>query len=52
MLMDRPVFRYSGLDFEAIYQAADGEHRVMVLLNMLSKQVKMTVSPTSIRNIS
>jgi transcriptional antiterminator RfaH len=34
---------------EAIYQMADGEGRVMVLLNILSKQVKMRVSPTSIR---
>jgi transcriptional antiterminator RfaH len=36
---------------EAIYQMADGEGRVMVLLNILSKQVKMTVSPASLRKI-
>lgn len=34
---------------EAIYQMTDGEGRVMVLLNILSKQVKMTVPPASIR---
>jgi transcriptional antiterminator RfaH len=36
---------------EAIYQMADGEGRVMLLLNILSKQVKMTVSPASVRKI-
>jgi transcriptional antiterminator RfaH len=36
---------------QAIYQIADGEGRVMLLLNILSKQVKMTVAPTSIRKI-
>ena len=36
---------------EAIYQAADGEGRVMVLLNILSKQVKMSVAPASIRKV-
>ena len=36
---------------EAIYQMADGEGRVMVLLNILSKQVKMSVSPASIRKL-
>lgn len=34
---------------EAIYQMADGEGRVMVMLNILSKQVKMAVPPSSIR---
>ena len=37
---------------EAIYQMADGESRVMVLLNIMSKQVKMTVSPASIRKVN
>ena len=37
---------------EAIYQMADAEGRVMVLLNILSKQVKMTVSPASVRKMS
>ena len=36
---------------EAIYQMADGEGRVMVLLNILSKDVKMAVAPTSIRKL-
>jgi transcriptional antiterminator RfaH len=36
---------------EAIYQLADGEGRVMLLLNILSKQVKMSVSPASIRKL-
>jgi transcriptional antiterminator RfaH len=33
---------------EAIYHMAQGEERVMVLLNILSKMVKMTVSPVHI----
>lgn len=37
---------------EAIYQMADAEGRVMVLLNILSKQVKLAVSPASIRKAS
>lgn len=37
---------------EAIYQMADGESRVMVLLNILSKQVKLAVPPTSIRKVN
>ena len=37
---------------EAIYQMADAEGRVMVLLNILSKQVKMSVPPTSIRKVN
>lgn len=36
---------------EAFYQMADGEGRVMVLLNILSKTVKMAVSPASIRKV-
>ena len=36
---------------QAIYQMADGEGRVMLLLNILSKQVKMTVSPSSVRKV-
>jgi len=38
---------FAGL--EAVYQMSDGESRVMVLLNMLSKNVKMSLAPTSIR---
>lgn len=37
---------------EAIYHMADGEGRVMVLLNILSKQVNLSVPPTSIRKIN
>jgi len=37
---------------EAIFQMADGESRVIVLLNILSKQVRMTVPPSSIRKIN
>jgi len=37
---------------EAIYQMADAEGRVMVLLNVLSKQVKMAVPPASIRKVN
>ena len=36
---------------EAIYQMADGEGRIMLLLNILSKQVKMTVSPASVSKV-
>lgn len=41
---------FAGL--EAVYHMADGEGRVMVLLNILSKDVKMTVSPANIRKVS
>ena len=37
---------------EAIYQMADAGGRVMVLLNILSKQVTMTVMPASIRKVN
>ena len=37
---------------EAFYQMADGEGRVMVLLNILSKTVKMTASAASIRKLN
>lgn len=37
---------------EAIYQMTDGESRVMVMLNILSKQVKMSVPPSSIRKFN
>jgi transcriptional antiterminator RfaH len=36
---------------EAIYQMADGDGRVVLLLNILSKQVKITVSPASVRKV-
>jgi transcriptional antiterminator RfaH len=37
---------------QAIFQMADGQERVMVLLNILSKQVKMAISPSSIRKFN
>lgn len=37
---------------EAIFQMADGDSRVVVLLNILSKQVRMTLPPASIRKIN
>ena len=37
---------------EAIYQMADADGRVMVLLNILSKQVRMSVPPVNIRKVN
>ncbi len=37
---------------QAIYHLADSESRVIVLLNILSKQVKMAVPPASIRKLN
>jgi transcriptional antiterminator RfaH len=34
---------------EAIYQMTDGEGRVMVLLNILSKPVQLAIEPNQIR---
>ncbi len=34
---------------EAVYEMSDGESRVMVLLNILSKNVKLALAPSSIR---
>lgn len=34
---------------EAIYQATDGEGRVMVLLELMSKPVRLTIEPTLVR---
>lgn len=41
---------FAGL--EAIYQMSDGEQRVMVLLNIMSKPVKLSLEPTDVRKIS
>lgn len=38
---------FAGL--EAVYQMSDGESRVMVLLNILSKNVNLALAPKSIR---
>jgi transcriptional antiterminator RfaH len=40
---------FAGL--EAVYQMDDGESRVMVLIELLSKPTKLTVSPASLRKI-
>jgi transcriptional antiterminator RfaH len=36
---------------EGIYQMADGESRVMVLIELLAKQVRVPVSPASLRKV-
>ena len=36
---------------EGIYQMADGERRVMVLIELLSKQVRVRVAPTHLRKV-
>jgi len=41
---------FTGL--EAIYQMNDGEQRVMVLLNIMSKLVKLSLEPTEVRKIN
>jgi transcriptional antiterminator RfaH len=41
---------FAGL--EAIYQMSDGERRVMVLLDIMSKPVKLSLEPTEVRKIS
>jgi transcriptional antiterminator RfaH len=37
---------------EAIYQMTDGEGRVMVLLNILSKPVQLSIEPSGIKKLS
>jgi transcriptional antiterminator RfaH len=37
---------------EGIYQEADGERRIMVLIEILSKQVAVPVMPTGLRKVS
>lgn len=37
---------------DAIFQTIDGEGRVMVLLNLLSKPVSLVIEPTAVRKIS
>ena len=41
---------FAGL--EAVYQMSDGESRVMVLLSILSKNVKLALAPGSIRRVN
>lgn len=38
-------------DIEGIYQIADGDRRVMVLIELLSKQVPVRVAPVSLRKV-
>lgn len=38
-------------DVEGIYQMADGERRAMVLIELLSKQVRVQVVPASLRKV-
>jgi transcriptional antiterminator RfaH len=38
-------------DIEGIYQMADGERRVMVLIELLSKQVQVRVAPANLRKL-
>jgi transcriptional antiterminator RfaH len=48
-----PVVVTSGpfMGVEAIYHMPDGEGRVMVLFNILSKQVKLAIPPVGIRKL-
>ena len=40
---------FAGL--EALYQMPDGESRVMVLINMLSKQVSLSIEPAGVSKV-
>jgi transcriptional antiterminator RfaH len=37
---------------EGIYQMADGDRRVMVLIELLSKPVKVVIAPQSLKKVS
>lgn len=39
------------IGIEAIYQMADGEQRAMILIELMSKPVRMTVSPAQLRKL-
>ena len=39
------------MGLEAVYQMQDGEGRVMVLLNILSKPVQLAIAPSSLRKM-
>jgi transcriptional antiterminator RfaH len=41
---------FAGL--EAMYQMADGEGRVMVLIELISKPVQLHVAPASLRKLA
>lgn len=36
---------------EGVCQMADGEHRAMVLIELLSKQVRLRVEPANVRKV-
>lgn len=36
---------------EGVYDMVDGEHRVMVLIELLSKQVRLSVAPGNLRKV-
>lgn len=38
-------------DIEGVYQMADGDQRVMVLIEILSKKVRVRVAPASLRKV-
>jgi transcriptional antiterminator RfaH len=38
-------------DIEGIYQMTDGDQRVMVLIELMSKPVKITVSPSALKKV-
>ncbi len=40
---------FAGID--GIYQMADGERRVMVLIELLSKQVRVRIAPANLRKV-
>jgi transcriptional antiterminator RfaH len=39
-------------DIEGIYQVADGDQRVMVLIELMSKPVKISVAPSAIQKLA
>lgn len=42
---------YPFVDIEGIYQMADGDQRVMVLIELMSKSVKIHLAPTAIQKV-
>jgi len=39
-------------DIEGIYQMADGQHRALVLIEIMSRQVRVPVAPASLRKVA
>jgi hypothetical protein len=46
------VSRLVRFGVEAVFQITDGEKRVIVLIEMLSRQVKAAVAPGSVRKLA